>query len=176
MPKIKKKKLPSIPKINRKLFRIWSEKIHERADSKCEYCGLKVGENGKNGKPINKLDSHHLISRIKKNSFLKWDINNGICLCPSCHKFGEDSFHKSPVTTIYWFMKNHPDRLEYIMGNFDVKVDLNSREVLASIENSLVNNIPIDIELLKSLTTTTTTTTEPDLLSAFQELAQPSQK
>lgn len=173
--KPKKIKLPPIPRINRKLFKLWSEKIRERANGRCEYCGTKVGDIGKSGKPVNKLDSHHLVSRIKKNSFLKWDVNNGICLCPSCHKFGEDSFHKSPVTTIYWFTKQHQDRLDYIMANFDVKVDLTSREILALIEKCLIENQPINIELLKSLSTTTTTTTEQDLFSAFREIAQPSE-
>lgn len=160
--KIKKKKLTPIPKINRKLFKIWSEKIRERANKTCEYCGIKVGEIGKNGKPINKLDSHHLVSRIKKNSFLKWDLYNGICLCSTCHKFGEDSFHRSPVTTIYWFMKNHPDRMEYIMSNFHVKVDLENRELLAVIEKCLLEGKPTDIELLKQMSITTTTTTQTE--------------
>lgn len=173
--KVKKPKLPSIPKINRKLFKLWSEKVKQRASGRCEYCGNKVGEIGKSGKVINKLDNHHLVSRIKKNSFLKWDINNGICLCPSCHKFGEDSFHKSPVTTIYWFMKNHPDRLEYIMANFNIKVDLQNREILSEIEKCLLDSKPIDINNLISMSTTTTTTTEATLLEAFQEISQPSQ-
>ena len=168
-----KKKLPSIPKINRKLFKLWSEKIKERSGGVCEYCGIKVGEIGPNGKAINKLDSHHIISRMKKNSFLKWDLNNGIHVCPKCHKFGEDSWHRSPVTTIYWFIKNHPDRMEYLMANFNTKVDLQNRDILAAIEQSLINNQPIDINNLVILSTTTTTTTESNLLMAFQEIAQP---
>ena len=86
----KHKKLPSIPRINRKLFKLWSEKIRARANNQCEYCGIAKGAIGKNGKPVKKLDAHHFISRVKKDSFLKWSLHNGICLCPTCHKFGED--------------------------------------------------------------------------------------
>lgn len=170
--KEKKIKLTPIPKINRKLFKLWSEKVRERANKKCEYCGIAIGEIGKNGKPINKLDSHHLVSRIKKNSFLKWDLNNGVCVCSGCHKFSEDSFHRSPITTIAWLIKNHPERFDYVVSNFNVKIDLENRLVLQEIESKLLEGKPLDLEILKKLdqeyaltktttpTTTTSTTTE----------------
>jgi hypothetical protein len=176
MKKEKIKKLEKIPKINRRLFKIWSEKIRERGNNQCEYCGIAKGEVGKSGKIVNKLDSHHFISRVKKNSFLKWDLNNGVCVCSGCHKFSEDSFHRSPLTTIAWLIKNHPERAEYVLKYFNTKVDLENRDILKEIETKLNEDKPFDVDLLLKMSeisfkekelkelekkeTTTTTTTE----------------
>jgi len=182
LKKEKKKKLDSLPKIHRRLFKIWSEKIRDRAKNTCEYCGIKKGEMGKNGKIITKLDSHHYISRIKKDSYLKWDLENGVCACSGCHKFSEDSFHRSPVTTMNWLIKNHPERFNYILEHFDDKVDIDNRFILSEIERCLLNNESLDFAKLKQIEkefprelkkpTTTTTTTKIDIDLAFQEIVQ----
>jgi len=146
--KTKKIKLTPIPRINRRLFKIWSEKVRARANKSCEYCGKKIGEIGESGNPINKVDAHHLNTRYMKSNPLKWDISNGISLCPFHHKFGILSFHKSPVITIEWLRLNIPDRHSHVLTHFNESVDLTNREILAKIEEWLNNDQPIDYELL----------------------------
>lgn len=58
----------------KKLDKIWSEKVKERAGYKCEYCLESHGW----------LNSCHIIGRA--NRTLRWDLENGICLCYTHHK------------------------------------------------------------------------------------------
>jgi hypothetical protein len=144
--KSKKKKLPSIPSINRKLFRLWSLAVRERAGHQCEYCGIKKGDLNKNGKPT-KIDAHHLMSRSVTDSPLKFDIRNGIAVCPFCHKFSpNNSFHNNAIVTTHWLKENRPDRYDFVLKYYESKIDLKNREILASIEESLNEKEPLDIE------------------------------
>jgi len=144
-----KNKLKSLPRIHRRLFKLWSQLVREK--NKCEYCGISKGEIDKNGKILKKLDAHHYISRAKKNSYLKWDINNGVCVCSGCHKFYEDSFHRSPVTTMNWLIKTHPEKFNYILEHFNDKVDLDNRLILEEIEKRLLAKESLDIAKLKEI-------------------------
>lgn len=148
--KEKKIKLESIPKINRRLFKKWSEVV--RKNQTCEYCGKKVGDLSLEGKPLLKVDAHHVQSRKVKDNPLKFDIENGICLCPLHHKFScNESFHRSPVITINWLMINRPKSFKYILENFNVTVDLQNREVLKAIEKYLDEGKSLDIPKLKEI-------------------------
>jgi hypothetical protein len=150
----KKKKLESIPKINRRLFKLWSEKVRARAKNTCEYCGKKVGDLSEEGKPLVKVDAHHLQSRKISNNPLKWDLRNAVCACPLHHKFScNESFHRAPVITINWLMKNHPERFNYILEHFNDNIDLQNREVLKEIEKCLNEDLPLDIQKLKEIET-----------------------
>lgn len=177
--KTKNKKLEAIPKIHRRLFKLWSEAIRIRSGLKCEYCGIKNKAANINGVST-KLDSHHFVSRKVKDMPLKFDINNGICACPICHKWGMPSFHRDPITTITWLMNNIPERYHYVLENSHIRVDLDNRAILLEIEKRLLAKEPLDLEKLKQIEkdfpreikvkkTTTTTTTEPDLMSIFSE-------
>lgn len=150
--KTKKKKIESIPKIKRRLFKIWSLAVRERAGHKCEFCGVSKGDiriNNDNKSISTKIDAHHLLSRDIKDCPLKFDIMNGIAVCPFCHKFGIPSFHRDPITTIHWLRTNRLDRYEYVLNNSSVKVDLDNRKVLAEIEECLNQNLSLDLEKLK---------------------------
>lgn len=145
MKKKKKIKLQSLPRIHRRLFKLWSEKVRNRAGNACEYCGKKVGE-------IIKVDAHHIQSRKIKNNPLKWDIRNAVSVCPLHHKFScNESFHKAPVITINWLIKNHPERFNHIIEHYNDEVDLDNREVLKEIESCLNEDRPIDIAKLKEI-------------------------
>lgn len=148
--KTKKQKLDSLPKIHRRLFKIWSEKVRARSNETCEYCGIKKGEINKNGKAT-KIDAHHLYSRNIRNCPLKWDINNGISLCPICHKWGDLAFHKSPVTTIEWLRLNKSDRFNYVLQNTNERINLENRKVLEAIESKLIDGSPLEIHKLKEI-------------------------
>lgn len=143
----KTKKLSSIPKINRKLFKLWSIAVRTIAGNQCAYCGIKSGDMNQNNKPT-KIDAHHLISRNIHDCPLKFDIMNGIALCPFCHKFGIPSFHRDPITTITWLQQNQPEKYKYVLENSSIRIDLANRDVLTQIETFLSNNEPLDIPLL----------------------------
>lgn len=120
-------KKESIPKINRRLFRLWSEAVKRRADYKCEYCGANDA----------RLNAHHIISRAVKDSKLKFDLMNGIALCVLHHKFGNTSFHKNPVVTINWLIHHSPDQFNYLLKHHQDKINLQDREILRQIEKAL---------------------------------------
>jgi len=147
----KKIKLDSIPKIHRRLFKMWS--IIVRKIGKCEYCGTVKGEPDKSGKPLKKIDAHHLVTRYIKDNPLKWDILNSVAVCSSCHKFNSDSFHKSPVTTMDWLIKNHPERFNHVLKHIKDCVDLDNRKVLEEIEARLMAGQGLDIEKLQQIET-----------------------
>jgi hypothetical protein len=69
---------------DKKLLSIWSLKVRENADFRCELCGKKSGT----------LNAHHFYGR-KSRSTRYW-LPNGICLCYTCHKGGTKSAHESP--------------------------------------------------------------------------------
>lgn len=148
--KEKKKKLESIPKINRRLFKLWSLAVRERAGCKCEFCGIENKEFNKND-VATKIDAHHLISRKITNSPLKFSILNGVAVCPFCHKWGIPSFHRDPITTITWLMKNRPERYEFVLKNNLATIDLQNRKILEEIEARLEAKEQLDLERLKQI-------------------------
>ncbi len=84
---------------------LWSEKVKELADFKCEICGKK-----------NNLNSHHYIGR--RSRITRWWLPNGICLCSGHHKLDLQSAHEHPD----WFKKE----MIIIRGNIWNK-ELNNR-------------------------------------------------
>jgi len=151
---LKKKKLDSIPKINRRLFKLWSLAVRERAGHKCELCGIAKGEihiNKKGDEIKTKIDSHHILSRDIKDCPLKFDIMNGVAVDPACHKFSIPSFHRDPVYTITWLQENCPERYEHVLKYHFFTVDLQNRKVLEEIESKLKEQLPLDLEKLKEI-------------------------
>lgn len=149
--KLKRKKIEPIPKINRRLFKFWSEAVRSRSGFVCEYCGATRGTTNTNGKPT-KIDAHHLMNRDIHNCPLKFDIRNGIALCPSCHKFRpDDSFHLNPVVTMRWMNINHPERVDFVAANYKVRIALDNRAILYAIEEYLKSKQPLDIDTLLKL-------------------------
>lgn len=68
---------PITRKRNQRLHRKWSLAVRTRDNHKCRECGVtKV-----------RLHAHHIIFLEDCiNSKLEFDIDNGITLCPPCHK------------------------------------------------------------------------------------------
>ncbi len=64
---------------------MWSFIVREKAQGRCEICGVV-------GKVMN---AHHIISR--KCASTRWYIPNGICLCVSCHRFGKEAVHENSL-------------------------------------------------------------------------------
>lgn len=160
--KEKKKKLEHIPKINRRLFKLWSEFVRSRVGFSCEYCGIKRGDINENGVKI-KVDAHHLMNRNVKDCPLKWAPENGISLCPRCHKFSQDdSFHLNPVSTITWMLKTHPDRIDYVLKHYKTRINLQNRDILYEIESRLNEKKSLDVDKLLEMDRIAKETKTPD--------------
>jgi len=78
---MKKKKIKIFNKKPRakELLKLWGKVILKRDNYMCQQCGNTIGF----------LDPHHIIRKSKGN-LPKYDIQNGVCLCRSCHS----KFHK----------------------------------------------------------------------------------
>lgn len=70
-----------------KADKLWSLAVKLRAGMKCERCHK-----------TDTLNSHHVISR-KFNS-LRHDLDNGVCICASCHFWA----HQNPIESSLWFL------------------------------------------------------------------------
>lgn len=152
--KNKKAKVKNISTIRNRLFKLWSEAVRERAGNACEYCGIKKGEihiNKKGEAIVTKIDAHHFQSRDIKDSPLKFDIYNGVAACPTCHKWGADSFHRCGPTTMHWLLTNSPERYYYVIENHNERVDLENRHVLEEIEEQIKTLEHLDIEKIKAV-------------------------
>lgn len=69
---VKKTTAQIIKKLKGILDKLWSLAV--RDVGYCEKCG-KTGS----------LQAHHIYSRTRLAT--RWDLNNGLCLCPNCHLF-----------------------------------------------------------------------------------------
>jgi hypothetical protein len=144
----KAKKLSKIPVITRRIFKLWSEAVRSSVGHKCEYCGIERGTLNASGKPT-KIDAHHLMNRDVKDCPLKFDMRNGISLCPSCHKFcPNNGFHTNPIRTVHWLKENQPHKYDFVLKNSDLQINLMNRTILAIIEESVKNGKELDLDLL----------------------------
>lgn len=138
--KTKKKRLESLAKIRRRLMRLWTTKVHTLHDGKCAICGKVHGViDPATGRP-SYMNAHHIEPRATC-ARLRYDVMNGILLCPSCHKFGRNSAHKGAVWFVTWLQNNRRAQYEYVLKNRDEAVNINDRQYLASVEAKL--NEPI---------------------------------
>lgn len=79
----------------------WAKFVRER-DGECEVCGK-----------TEYLAAHHFIRR--GISVTRYDLLNGITLCPSHHTFNfEFSAHRTPEAFDRWFKEKYPDRYKYL--------------------------------------------------------------
>lgn len=132
----KKKRLEPLPRIRRRLMRMWTEMVHAVEGGKCAVCGKPHGAvDEKTGRP-SYLNAHHIEPRATCAA-LRYDVMNGILLCPSCHKFGRNSAHKGTIWFITWLMDNRREQYDYVMAHRDDVVNINDRAYLASVEAAL---------------------------------------
>lgn len=135
----KKVKLESLPKIRRRLMRLWTERVHKDQGGVCAVCGKVHGEpDPKTGK-ASFMNAHHIEPRATCAA-LRYDPKNGILLCPSCHKFGRNSAHKGTIWFITWLQNNRKDQYDYVMKHRDDVVNINDRTYLKTVEDNLKLN------------------------------------
>jgi len=95
-----KRKSPKAQKARKttsSLDNLWRQLVYQRANNRCEYCG-------KSGR----LNAHHVFSR--SNYSVRWDLDNGVCLCVSHHIFGQMSFHKAPIEMLEWLKETRGEK------------------------------------------------------------------
>jgi hypothetical protein len=95
-----------IRRLKKKLLALWSMKVKELNGNCCEVDGCSTG---------NALNSHH-VENFVVNPELRYDLNNGVCLCQSHHKFLAKSAHKSFIFMYDLMLKKHPKSLEYLIN------------------------------------------------------------
>ena len=89
--KVCKKIKISRKNLRKKLDKLWAEIVKQRANNVCEYQGCSK---------VDYLNAHHIFGR--SNLSVRWDLNNGACLCPGHHTFNNYSAHKAPIWFIEW--------------------------------------------------------------------------
>jgi hypothetical protein len=111
-PKKKSKLQKKIENVSSRLWRnkadkVWKELIFIICGGKCIVCGSTEF-----------IQAHHLIPR--EVLLFRHHTKNGICLCPSHHKY---SFllspHKNPVRFLLWLKHNDPSRWEWLCRTFN---------------------------------------------------------
>ena len=79
--------------IDKKLDDHWKRIVKARAGRMCERCKV----------PVRNLNAHHVIGR--RNKAVRWELSNGVALCPSCHVFSSSfSAHQTPTLFTLWII------------------------------------------------------------------------
>lgn len=77
-----------------------------KIDSYCEWCMAEKKQ----------LHAHHLID--KDMVFFRHNLNNGVCLCASCHKFSLlHSAHRAPWVFEAWLQWIRPEQFIWFTKN-----------------------------------------------------------
>ena len=82
---------------NNSLLKLWSKKVRDRDGFKCQVCGRTDITN-----------AHHILCKECYPEF-KFEIDNGITLCPYHHKFGKLSAHRNQLWFSEWLKENFND-------------------------------------------------------------------
>jgi len=93
-------------KETKKELKIWADKVKSYWQG-CAICG-----------ETKRLNAHHLIPKeIKEHRF---DIENGIALCPKHHRFSfKLSAHQNPIAFVMWLEENLPEKLKIIKSKIN---------------------------------------------------------
>jgi hypothetical protein len=120
--------------------RLWMIFIKLRAQEKCEYCGK-----------TEHLNSHHIFSR--SNMGMRWDIDNGVCLCVGHHVFGLFSAHKAPLDFAEWLKEKRGnewfERLRVKSRNI-IKLTEYDKEQIAKNLKEMINDYQTRNKILET--------------------------
>ena len=80
----------------------WAKDVKDRDNWACVICG-----------DPNRPNAHHIIAR--ENHETKFDIRNGLTLCPTHHFFDRQiSAHNNPLGVFMWLETNRPEQLAHV--------------------------------------------------------------
>ena len=87
--------------------REWAQKVKVRDCWSCVICNNKE-----------RINAHHIIAR--ENHETKFDVENGISLCPKHHFFCRQiSAHNNPIGFLLWLEKHRPEQLLYVKSKME---------------------------------------------------------
>jgi len=72
--------------LNKQLDTYWKLAVKIKYNYKCVYCGETYY-----------INAHHIFGRVNRS--VRWDLDNGLCLCPLHHTLGSFSAHQNPEFT-----------------------------------------------------------------------------
>lgn len=88
-------------------YKDWHDSVLKRDNYVCQCCGIKNGL----GKRI-KFNVHHIFN-FADNEDLRYEVDNGICLCDECHR----KFH-----SLYGYRNTTKEQLDAFILNHGKKV------------------------------------------------------
>lgn len=89
----------------------WANAVKSRDEWKCVICGARE-----------RLNAHHII--VRENHATKFDIQNGLSLCPKHHFFCRQiSAHNNPIGMFMWLEKNRPNQFNYCKSQMEKILD-----------------------------------------------------
>jgi len=92
----------------------WAKAVKDRDDWRCVICG-----------DTERLNAHHIIAR--ENHETKFDIKNGLSLCPKHHFFCRQiSAHNNPLGVFMWLEENRLEQLVYLKDRLKEILDAKS--------------------------------------------------
>jgi len=92
----------------RELLDLWGKIIKERDGHRCQQCGQTQGL----------LDPHHIILKSRGNA-PKFDIQNGVVMCRSCHsKFHRFGFEVEYVRWLDWWLAKQDMTFEQLRETY----------------------------------------------------------
>ena len=81
-----KKKKSGKPNFDKEALQLWSLIVRYRAGG-CELCNVEA-DYDRFGRMVKGMDAHHMVGR--RNYLHRYSLNNGVCLCKSCHMFNRE--------------------------------------------------------------------------------------
>ncbi len=93
-----KRKKPTV----RTQLKNWSKAVRDRDGNKCAICGSEEH-----------IQAHHIVQK-KFSKDLRFDVGNGIALCPKHHSFGAWSAHMGSFFFSVWLEENRPNQFAYL--------------------------------------------------------------
>ena len=84
----------------------WAIQVKNRFNNKCAVCGEPK-----------RLNAHHIIPR--ENKLFRWDLDNGIALCPKHHQFSREiSAHASSFIFHIWLSNTYSNLFTILLDKY----------------------------------------------------------
>jgi len=102
-------KAKQLAKEKRKKDREWVKAVGKKYNRTCVICGSTKLPN-----------AHHIIPKTFKET--RWDVENGVILCPKHHKFGKFSAHKNALWFIRLLQDCDGDKYNYLLSKLGKEI------------------------------------------------------
>lgn len=88
----------------------WKKEVKLRDNYCCQMCEKDLKDTPASQHP------HHIIPNLPQYKELSTDIENGILLCPYCHKWSRESPHLNALYFNYWLSIKKPLQYNYLVN------------------------------------------------------------